>query len=89
LKKWENTVTLNPGSWIRYFSVLLTGVWGLLPKEIQVWASGSVDILYADFTIQDMKEITFGMESNKAAGCERILVEGWNVLVTKDKKVKL
>lgn len=72
-----------------FLYVVDRGGWGLLPKEIQVWASGSVDILYADFTIQDMKEITFGMESSKAAGCERILVEGWNVLVTKDKKVKL
>jgi len=52
LKKWENTVILNPGSWIKYFCVLLTkGGWGLLSKEIQVWAPGSVDKLYADFTI--------------------------------------
>jgi len=36
-----------------------------------------------------MKEITFGMESRERAGCERILAEGWKVLVTKDKKVKL
>lgn len=36
-----------------------------------------------------MKKITFGMESSKAAGCERILAEAWKVLVAKDKKVKL
>lgn len=65
------------------------GGWGLLPKEIQVWAPGSVDKLYADVTIQDMKEITFGMESSKAAGFERILAEAWKVLVVKDKKMKL
>jgi hypothetical protein len=72
-----------------YLCVVDKGGCGLLPKEIQVCAPGSVDKLYADFTVQDMKEITFGMESSKAAGHERILAEGWKVLVAKDKKVKL
>jgi hypothetical protein len=65
------------------------GGWGLLLKEIQVWAPGSIDKLYADVAIQDMKEITFGMESSKAAGFERILAEAWKVLVAEDKKMKL
>jgi len=56
---------------------------GLLPKEIQVWTPGSVDKVYADFTIQ---EIAFGMESSKAAGCERILAEAWKVWLPKTKK---
>jgi hypothetical protein len=51
-----------------YLCVVDKGGLGLLPKEMQVWTPGSVDKLYADFTIQDMKEITFGMESRKAAG---------------------
>lgn len=33
-----------------------------------------------------MKEITFGMESSKPAGCDRILAAAWKVLVAKDKK---
>jgi hypothetical protein len=71
-----------------YLCVVDKGGWGLLPKEIQICAAGSVDKLYADFTIQDMKEFAFGMENSKAAGCKRILAEAWKVLVAKDKKVK-
>ena len=69
-----------------YLCVVNKGSWGLLPKEIQVWAPSSVDKLYADFAIQDMKEITFGMESSEAAGCERILAEAWKVLLPKTKR---
>jgi len=48
-----------------FLCVVDKGGWGLLWKEIQFWAPGSVDKLYADFIVQDMKEITFGMESSK------------------------
>jgi len=80
-------VILNPGSWIKYFCVLLTkGGWGLLPKEIQVWAPGSVDKLYADFTIQDTKEITFGMESSKEQGVREYWLRVGRCWLPKTKK---
>jgi hypothetical protein len=81
LKKWENTLILN-------LCVVDRGGWGLLPKEVQVWAPGSVDKLCADFTIKDMK-LPLAWKEIKQQGVREYWLRVGNVLVAKDKKVKL
>jgi len=42
-----------------------------------------------DMAMQEMEEVTLGMENNKATGFDCIPAEAWKMLVTKDERPEI
>jgi hypothetical protein len=72
LNKCLNTETLNPYTCLRHFSTLfMKEDKGLLVMEVQIIDLDHTDEFDNDLTMQEMEDVTLGMESNKATGFDR------------------
>jgi hypothetical protein len=59
-------MVVDPHSWLGNFCTLVTKLeGGLLVREFRVLDQVYVDEFYADSTIQEVKDITLGVENNK------------------------
>jgi hypothetical protein len=88
--KCLNTETLNPYTCLKYFSTLFTkeDKW-LLEMEVQIIDLDHTDEFDNDLTMQEVEEVTSGMENNKATGFDSIPAEAWKMLATKDARPEI
>jgi hypothetical protein len=68
-----NTETLNPYTCLRHFSTLfMKQDKAVLVMEVQIIDLDPTDDFDNDLTMQEMKEVTLGMENNKVTGFDSI-----------------
>ena len=90
LNKCLITETLNPYTCLRHFSTLfMKEDKRLLEMEVQIIDLDHTDEFDNDLTMQEMEEVTLGMENNKATVFESIPAEAWKILFTKDKRPEI
>ena len=81
LKKEENTLTVNAGSWLGHICVVYLAVWGVVIKKRSGSCLDYVDELSAGFAVQEGKVFILHMKTAKATGYEEVVAEVRNALV--------
>ena len=61
----------------------------MLEMEVQIIGLDHTDEFDNDLTMQEMEEVTLGMENNKATVLDSIPAEAWKMLVTKDERSEI